>query len=51
MFYIGKIKRQQLPNSSELLDVSLRIYHEVNAVDVKDDIKSVISNCLSQNEE
>lgn len=51
MFYIRKIKRQQLPNSSELLDVSLRIYHEVNAVDVKDDIKSVISNCLSENKE
>ena len=50
-FTLEKIKRQQLPNSSELLDVSLRIYHEVNAVDIKDDIKSVISTCLSQNEE
>ena len=46
-----KNNQHQLTNTHELLDVSLRIYHEVNAVDVKDDIKSVINKCLSENKE
>lgn len=42
-FMLDKVKNNHVNNASELLDISLRIYHDINAFDVKDDIKDVIN--------
>lgn len=49
-FTLDKVKNSQLTNVKELLDVSLRIYHELNACDITDSVKDVIDKYLSEEE-